>query len=440
MEHIQETLFINKTGEKFTPFAEKTILYLQKTPMNLQRFAGIVCFCLCSIALRGQDAGRAIQLRNGLPAFLKKLEEKRPVTISYLGGSITAAAGYRVQVTEWLQQQYPGVNIKAVNAGVGGTGSSLGVFRLQYDVLRFHPDLVFVEFAVNDAGSDSMRICRAMEGIVRQIKKANPATDICFLYTINEPMIRLYSKDSVPGSVRYMESVAAHYQLPSINLAHDVLRLQARDSLVFRGKAGESGTKVLFTQDGTHPGTEGHKVYTATIQRAFGLLRSRTASKQAGLPVAMFADNMENATVYAPSKATVSGNWQPFNTFAALNRFKADYPEGIYTNNLQDSVVIDFKGSYFGVGDVLGPSTCGKLLVTIDGKPRAVTRFDKYCARYRRNYFFIDDLGPGHHRVVIRIDPAIVNKKAIVKPDEIGNDLTIYEPNYFYFGNLLLPE
>lgn len=407
--------------------------------MNIQRLAGIVCFCFCFSALYGQDAGRAIQLRNGLPAFLKKLEEKRPVVIGYLGGSITAANGYRVQTTEWLQQLYAGVNIKSINAGVGGTGSSLGVFRLQYDVLRFRPDLVFVEFAVNDAGGDSVRIGRAMEGIVRQIKKANPATDICFLYTINEPMIRLYSKDSVPGSVRYMERVATHYQLPSINLAYDVLRLQNKDSLVFHGKAGEQGTKILFTQDGTHPGTEGHQVYTATIQRAFNLLRARSARKQTAMPVAMFADNMENATVYTPSKATVSGSWLPFSTLDALNRFKTDYPEGVYTNHLQDSVVIHFKGSYFGVGDVLGPSTCGKLTVTIDGKPRTVARFDRYCARYRRSYFFLDDLGPGTHRVVIRIDPAIVNKKAIVKPDEIGNDLTIYEPNYFYLGNLLLP-
>ena len=408
--------------------------------MNLQRFAGIVCFCFCCATLMAQETGKAIQLRNGLPAFFKKLEDKRPVVIGYLGGSITAAAGYRVQTAEWLQQLYPGVPIKSVNAGVGGTGSSLGVFRLQYDVLRFHPDLVFVEFAVNDAGGDSMRICRAMEGIVRQIKKANAATDICFLYTINEPMIRLYNKDSIPGSVRYMESVATYYQLPSVNLAYDVLRLQDKDSLVFHGKPGEQGTRILFTQDGTHPSVEGHKVYTATIQRAFNLLRSRTAIKQAAsLPVAMFSDNMEDATVYTPSKATVSGNWQPFSSLAALDRFKTDYPEGIYTNNLQDSVVINFKGSYFGIGDVLGPSTCGKLLVTIDGKPRQVARFDKYCARYRRNYFFIDDLGPGDHRVVIRIDPVVVNKKAIVKPDEIGNDLTIYEPNCFYLGSLLLP-
>lgn len=406
--------------------------------MNVQRLAGIVFFCCCAIALYAQNEGRAIQVRNGLPVFLKKLQDKRPVVIGYLGGSITAAAGYRVQTTEWLQRMYPGVAIQSFNAGVGGTGSSLGVFRLQYDVLRFRPDLVFVEFAVNDAGSDSLRIGRAMEGIVRQVKKANAATDICFLYTINEPMLRYYRKDSVPGSVRYMEAIAQHYQLPSINLAYDIIRLLDKDSLVFRGKPGEQGAKILFTQDGTHPTTAGHTVYTTTIQQAFGLFRLQ-AARPVTLPAALFANNMEDATVYAPSRATVAGHWQPFSNHPALKQFKTDYPEGVYTDNLQDSVVIQFRGSYFGVGDVLGPSTCGKLLVTIDGKPRSVARFDRYCARYRRNYFFLDDLGPGEHRVVIRMDPAVVNKKAIVKPDELGNDLSVYEPNCFYLGSLLLP-
>lgn len=423
----------------FSPqFSKKVVFSDQKNLMKLRLSAYFLCFCFCYVSVYAQDGRRAIWYRNGLPVFFKKLQEKQPVMIAYLGGSITAAAGYRTQVTEWLQGLCPDISIRTVNAGVGGTGSSLGVFRLQYDVLRFNPDLVFVEFAVNDAGGDSLRICRAMEGIVRQIRKANPATDICFLYTINKPMIQTYQNNTLPGSVRSMEKVAAYYQLPSINLAYDVLRLQDKDSLIFQGKQGEQGTRILFTQDGTHPTMEGHKVYTERIKQLFGLWHSKP-SKKAELPVALFADNYEDATVYTPTKARVAGNWQPFNTNTALQRFQTDYPEGIYTNNLQDSVIINFRGSYFGVGDVLGPSTCGKLQVTIDGKPRSVARFDRYCARYRRSYFFIDDLEPGDHRVVIRIDPAVVNKKAIVKPDEIGNDLTVYEPNYFYLGSLLLP-
>ena len=36
------------------------------------------------------------------------------------------------------------------DAAIGGTGSRLGMFRLQRDVLSRHPDLVFYDFTAND--------------------------------------------------------------------------------------------------------------------------------------------------------------------------------------------------------------------------------------------------------------------------------------------------
>ena len=110
-----------------------------------------------------------LQSRGGLPAFFAKIKEKQDVTVVFLGGSITNHRGYRVQITEWMERNYPEIKIHAVNAGIGGTGSDLGVFRTDEDVLRHDPDLVFVEFAVNDSKTDSLLICNSMEGIVRKI-------------------------------------------------------------------------------------------------------------------------------------------------------------------------------------------------------------------------------------------------------------------------------
>ena len=46
------------------------------------------------------------------------------------------------------------------------------------------PDLVFIEFALNDNGTEKGKIARSMEGIVRRILKSNPLTEIVFVYTI----------------------------------------------------------------------------------------------------------------------------------------------------------------------------------------------------------------------------------------------------------------
>lgn len=91
------------------------------------------------------------QVRDGLGNVMAKIEAGQPVRIAYLGGSITEMDGWRRLSREWLQAQYPACTFSETHAAIGGTGSSLGVYRVGEHVLKYDPDLVFVEFAVNDA-------------------------------------------------------------------------------------------------------------------------------------------------------------------------------------------------------------------------------------------------------------------------------------------------
>ena len=67
-------------------------------------------------------------------------------------------------------------------------------FRLQRDVLSKGPiDLFFLEFAVNDdqdAGHSYDECIRGMEGIIRQVRNANPCTDIVVTYFVNPKMLK----------------------------------------------------------------------------------------------------------------------------------------------------------------------------------------------------------------------------------------------------------
>jgi len=45
--------------------------------------------------------------RAGLPNVRAKIEAGKIIRIAYLGGSITAAAGWRIQSREWLEKTYP---------------------------------------------------------------------------------------------------------------------------------------------------------------------------------------------------------------------------------------------------------------------------------------------------------------------------------------------
>ena len=169
---------------------------------------------------------RLVNARDGLSNVLAKLEKGGSVRLAYLGGSITAAAGWRVQTREWFVARFPNAQVEEIHAAIGGTGSDLGVFRLQNDALQHDPDLLFVEFAVNDGAAPPKRIWQAMEGIVRQTWAADPATDICFVYTYRVGYEKNLAQGRCPRAASAMEMLANHYGIPSINVALRVVELQ----------------------------------------------------------------------------------------------------------------------------------------------------------------------------------------------------------------------
>nr|WP_236649356.1 SGNH/GDSL hydrolase family protein [Rhodopirellula sp. SM50] len=91
------------------------------------------------------------------------------------------------------------------------------MFRLQRDALQHQPDLLFVEFAVNDGGAAPERIHQSMEGIVRQTWASNPKTDICFVYTLTQAMLPDLQSGKMPRAASAMEDLADHYAIPSIH-------------------------------------------------------------------------------------------------------------------------------------------------------------------------------------------------------------------------------
>ena len=214
-------------------------------------------------------ARRAAQL-------VAKLRAGQPVSVAYLGGSITAQPGWRVYSLQWLRRAWPDAEITEVNAAISGTAPA-GPFRLQHDVLRHNPDLLFIEFAVNDSGYTQQVAVRGMEGIVRQVRRALPELDICFVYTLAfESMLKDLQAGRYPPTASAMEAVADHYGLPSIHLGLEIARLEAAGRLVFQGTlpatdAGRAalGDRMLFSEDGVHPLVEtGHVVYGEVLARS----------------------------------------------------------------------------------------------------------------------------------------------------------------------------
>jgi hypothetical protein len=86
------------------------------------------------------------------------LTQKKAYNVAYYGGSITQGTGatdeeknsWRALTTAWLKSTYPDANITEIEAAKGGTGTYFGKMRADFELLNYNPDLVFIEFAVND--------------------------------------------------------------------------------------------------------------------------------------------------------------------------------------------------------------------------------------------------------------------------------------------------
>ena len=110
--------------------------------------------------------------------FARRAEAGERLVVVFFGASLTwganatdqANTSYRARVAEYLEAAYPRARFKFYDAAIGGTGSQLGVFRLERDVLRRKPDLVFLDFSANDdIYSDNPETLASYEALVRRI-------------------------------------------------------------------------------------------------------------------------------------------------------------------------------------------------------------------------------------------------------------------------------
>lgn len=162
-----------------------------------------------------------VVVRGGLPNVASKLAANQPVTIVFLGGSVTRGGGDRgfvAIIPQWLQSHYPRCPIRAVNAGITDTDSAFGAARLERDALVHKPDLLFVEFSVVRGEEER---AGDVERLIRKARTANPNLDIVFLYALSETQLDSFRAGKLSPAAAKHDAVAEHYGIPSIALALD---------------------------------------------------------------------------------------------------------------------------------------------------------------------------------------------------------------------------
>lgn len=193
-----------------------------------------------------------------IKAAIDKAKKGEDVTIAYIGGSITQGAGAKPIHTQcYAYRSYVkfkemfgkngGENVHFIKAGVGGTPSELGMIRYDRDILRdgtVKPDIVIVEFAVNDEGDETKGIC--YESLVLNILSAenNPAVVLLFSVFANDWNLQ-----------ERLSPVGRLYDLPMVSLSDAVV-----EQFKLSKDEGNIITKRQFFYDIYHPTNDGHSI------------------------------------------------------------------------------------------------------------------------------------------------------------------------------------
>lgn len=277
------------------------------------------------------------------------MDDKKQINVVFLGGSITQGASasayqnaWTARVGEYLKQIYNGKAVYFHNAGVGGTGSVLGVFRLKKDVIARNPDIVFVEYAVNDKDdpAEVSQIC--MEGIVRQLLRQPKVPVILYVYVPDS------TKSAVGASVH--QKIADYYHIPSIDLQEYIW-----------GEIGKGKYKWEdIGKDPVHPNDVGHKVYADCVIRTIDRDKSRYLRKPENREKPIMDYEFKNPGLVSYSEAKYTGAWKeerlPFDGRIELAASSC---------NPGDTVELEFHGKCIGLYHI-SSRDAGIAEITID--------------------------------------------------------------------------
>ena len=192
---------------------------------------------------------RAIVSTDGTSRFAKVMQKAargEKISVVTLGGSITHGSGasteskrYANIVAQWWRDAFPQTTVKFHNSGIGATGSMLGVHRLDRDVYAHDPDVLVVEFAVNDTNSGTQE---SYENLIRRVVTQSPDTAIIMLFMTTE-----WFDDKQAEEV----PVGRAYGIPMISY---------RDAIKPEVQSGKYTFKPQLSTDGTHPNDFGYAI------------------------------------------------------------------------------------------------------------------------------------------------------------------------------------
>lgn len=294
------------------------------------------------------------------------------LNVVFLGGSLTVGSNasdpqltsYRALVSQKLEEKYPDAHFKFWDAALGGTSSNLAAFRLQRDVISRKPDLVFIDYAVNDNpySVDDEKLA-SYESLTRRVLLETGAPVELIILAV-KPDLEPAKRQPRPRDAKHKEVAAAYNTALADAVAYMNDQVQKGRFTPDEMWPAETGS--------THPNDKGYLLYSEVVFQAY--LDAVAEKKVCRIPEKMlFADTYMTWKRQRLSQLTpLPEGWtvgRPSTSGAAFDFYMSRWYDDVTIASINAKPFrLKFNAKTVML---LGESTpkTGKYLVTIDGKP-----------------------------------------------------------------------
>ncbi|MBR4200968.1 MAG: SGNH/GDSL hydrolase family protein [Oscillospiraceae bacterium] len=198
----------------------------------------------------------------------QKLFAKNKLRIGFMGGSVTQGfsvdhvmeGAYPAQTVQLLREQ--GMDAEAIVCAEAGMGSMQGNLLAEEHLLAGKPDLVFLEFAINETTLRPSVL--SFESLLRKLL-TQPEPPVVCLFIIRN--VNDYNCES------FMLPVAEHYHLPCVRLRTGLNAALEQGLLKWEDYADAE----------SHPTEDGHRLLADCLLQLFAAVRN--APDEAPLPL-----------------------------------------------------------------------------------------------------------------------------------------------------------
>ncbi len=292
-----------------------------------------------------------------------KIINNKKLNIAYLGGSITYGYGssdtktksFRAITTDYFKNKFKDVKINETDASIGGTGSEFGAYRAIDDLkltTNEKPDLVFIEFAINDV-YDNSNSKTYIESIIRTIYKYNPYADIVLLFTTD-----FGNKNNEYDKIKQQKEVADYYGIPYLHIGEMLYNDIVKENNGKQPTSVDDGVWKKYFYDSVHPNDNGYKKYAEYIENYFNGIFMKKNNTKCSLEKLFF-----------PTEPLTEVPYNPY----SFDFSKQSLPEGFYNeddgsiscNKSGSSLYFTFTGTEIKIW-AWATETGGSLKIEID--------------------------------------------------------------------------